>query len=110
MRSLITLLLPPFLLVAMPEFDNTVTAIPLYIHEMRICVVSVLSDGLSGSVKVITIAVAKPQLQCFASKPFLGVSCFHENSTISAVELLLQCAALNRMIQLCKPESYVVKR
>ena len=25
-----------------------------------------------------------------------------------AVELFLQCAALNRMIQLCKPESYIV--
>ena len=25
-----------------------------------------------------------------------------------AVELFLQCAALNRMIQLCKPKSYIV--
>lgn len=26
-----------------------------------------------------------------------------------AVELFLQCSALNRMIQICKPESYVVE-
>lgn len=44
----------------------------------------------------------------FRLKCIFGGSLSSRQFDNQAVELFLQCAALNRMIQLCKPESYIV--
>jgi hypothetical protein len=58
---------------------------------------------------VATIVARYPKRLCFASKLFLSVGCDGEALTIKLPLLFLQCAALNRMIQLGKPDSYKVE-
>jgi hypothetical protein len=59
--------------------------------------------------KAATIVAHLPKLPCSGSKRSLAVSCALEKSENQAVELFLQCAVLNRMIQVGKPVSVFVE-
>jgi hypothetical protein len=93
----------------MLKFNNTQAIKHSRILEMKTCATVTNWDVSNGNKSLAIIGVLCPKLLCFGSRSFLAASyddAMHDNQ---AVELFLQCAALNRMIQLGKPDTYKVE-
>lgn len=70
----------------------------------------ILQLGASGgNRRVVIIGVPKSETKMFRLKSIFGGQLRRRGFDNQAVELFLQCAVLNRMIQLCKPDSYKVE-
>ena len=67
-----------------------------------------LTGRIFGSVKVVTIGAPYLKRQCLDFFVIFGGKLRRRKFDNQAVELFIQCAVLNRMIQNCKPESYKV--
>ena len=80
------------------------------IHAMKISDGLTKLDGNDGSNIAVITDVMKAETTMFRFKTIFGGTLRRRRFDNQAVELFLKCAALNRMIQLGKPDSYKVEK